>query len=212
MDEGPTSFLSTINFGNGLIEIAALTTLIGSTTAGDLILGNRGAAGLVWGSISAFGASSVIRACASAASPGWLRQMLGLRTPLSDKATGMDLSLAPGKKVAKRIRGTMEDTGPLGVSCLADDPDGTVSLKFATVVAKSTQLVIMYSPRRSQTNLSSNTLIETSMPSTAQPLLSSPRSLLLSQTLPLSSTHTMIMHSTTPTTYVSRFSYFLYRY
>ncbi|KAF8904706.1 hypothetical protein CPB84DRAFT_653203 [Gymnopilus junonius] len=119
------SFLPTLNFGNGLIEIAALTTLIGSSTAGDLILGNRGAAGLVWGSISAFGSSSVIKACASAASPGWLRQMLGLRTPSSDKAMGMDLFLAPGKKVAKRMRGTLDDPGPLGVSCLSDDPDGT---------------------------------------------------------------------------------------
>ncbi|KAL0063932.1 hypothetical protein AAF712_009122 [Marasmius tenuissimus] len=123
-DSGSASLLSTLNFGNGLIEIAALTTLIGSTTAGDLILGNRGAAGLVWGPISAFGASTVIRACASAASPGWLRQMLGLRTLLSDKATGMDLSLALGNKVARRIRGTMDDVGPLGVSCLSDDLDG----------------------------------------------------------------------------------------
>ncbi|KAL0570307.1 hypothetical protein V5O48_011658 [Marasmius crinis-equi] len=119
-----TSSLPTLNFGNGLVEIAALTTLIGSGTAGDLILGNRGAAGLVWGSISAFGSISVIKACASASSPGWLRQMLGLRTPSSDKAVGMDLSLAPEKRVARRIRETMEGSGPLGVSCLSDDFDG----------------------------------------------------------------------------------------
>lgn len=123
-----TSLLPTLNFGNGLVEIAALTTLVGSSTAGDLILGNRGAAGLVWGSITAFGTSSVIKACASAASPGWLRQMLGLRTASSDKAVGMDLSLSPGKRVARRMRGMLDsDTGPLGVSCLSDDPDGTVS-------------------------------------------------------------------------------------
>ena len=113
-----------LNFGNGLIEIAALTTLIGSSAAGDLILGNRGAAGLVWGSISAFGSSSVIKACASAASPGWLRQMLGLRTASSDKALGMDLSLSPGKRVAMRMRRTLDDPGPIGVSYLSD---GTVS-------------------------------------------------------------------------------------
>jgi len=122
-----TSLFPNVNFGNGLIEIAALTTLIGSSTAGDLILGNRGAAGLVWGSISAFGSSSVIKACASAASPGWLRQMLGLRTASSDKAVGMDLSLSPEKRVARRMRGTLDDLGPIGVSCLSDDPDGTVS-------------------------------------------------------------------------------------
>ncbi|KAL0566052.1 hypothetical protein V5O48_015960 [Marasmius crinis-equi] len=124
-DSEDTSAFPTINFGNGLVEIAALTTLIGSSTAGDLVLGNGGAAGLVWGSISAFGSSSVIKACASAGSPGWLRQMLGLRTAFSDRAVGMDLSLAPRNKVARRIRGTMEESGPLGVSCLSDDPDGT---------------------------------------------------------------------------------------
>ncbi|KAF5355310.1 hypothetical protein D9758_006018 [Tetrapyrgos nigripes] len=124
--EPTTSFPSTLNFGNGLVEIAALTTLIGSSTAGDLILGNRGAAGLVWGSISAFGSSSVIKACASAACPGWLRQMVGLRTLSSDKAMGMDLSLAPRSKMAKRMRGTMDESRLLGVSCLSDDPDVTL--------------------------------------------------------------------------------------
>jgi len=125
--EPTTSFLQSLNFGNGLIEIAALTTLIGSSTAGDLILGNRGAAGLVWGSISAFGSSSVIKACVSAACPGWLRQMVGLRTLSSDKAMGMDLSLAPRSKMAKSMRGTMDESELLGVSCLSDDPDATVS-------------------------------------------------------------------------------------
>ena len=122
-----TSLFLNLNFGNGLIEIAALTTLIGSSTTGDLVLGNRGAAGLVWGSISAFGSSSVIKACASAASPGWLRQMLGLRTASSDKAVGLDLSLSPEKRVARRMRATLDEPGPIGVSCLSDDPDGTVS-------------------------------------------------------------------------------------
>ena len=122
-DSGPAP---TLNFGNGLIEIAALTTLIGSSTAGDLVLGTRGAAGLVWASITAFGSSSVIKACASAASPGWLRQMLGLRMASSDKVVGMDLSLSPGKRVSGRVRGALDDPGPIGVSCLSDDPDGTV--------------------------------------------------------------------------------------
>ncbi|KIM45674.1 hypothetical protein M413DRAFT_345605 [Hebeloma cylindrosporum] len=128
-----TSLFPNLNFGNGLIEIAALTTLIGSSTAGELILGNRGAAGLVWGSISAFGASSVIKASASAASPGWLRQMLGLRTSSSDKALGMDLSLSAGKRVARRMRGTLDEPGPIGVSCLSDDPDGTPMKRLPTI-------------------------------------------------------------------------------
>ena len=32
-------------------------------------------------------------------------------------AAGMDLSLSPGKRVAKRIRGTLDDPGPIEVSC-----------------------------------------------------------------------------------------------
>ncbi|KAF5355309.1 hypothetical protein D9758_006019 [Tetrapyrgos nigripes] len=120
-DPKPAS-LPTLNFGNGLIEIAALTTLIGSSTAGDLILGNRGAAGLVWGSISTFGSSTVIKACAGAACPGWVSHMLGLRTPSSDRAIGMDLSLAPRSNMAMRIRAMMGEIGPLGISCLSDEP------------------------------------------------------------------------------------------
>ena len=53
--------VSSLNLGGGLIEIAALTALIGSTTAESLVLGNKGAAGLVWGTMSIFGALSVIR-------------------------------------------------------------------------------------------------------------------------------------------------------
>jgi hypothetical protein len=135
-----TSFVQSFNFGNGLVEIAALTTLIGNSTAGGLILGNRGAAGLVWGSISAFGSSSVIKACVSAACPGWLRQMVGLRTLPSDKAVGMDLSLAPESRMAKRMRGTMDESKLLGVSCLSDDYDATVS--FSPVQLSITVLSI----------------------------------------------------------------------
>ncbi|KAF8910513.1 hypothetical protein CPB84DRAFT_1763853 [Gymnopilus junonius] len=111
-------FAASVGLGRGLVEIVALATLIGSSTAGDLVLGNKGAAGLVWGSISAFGCSSVIKACASAASPGWLKQMLGLRTAQSDKTLGMDLLLAPKSRVAGRIRSMLDD--PLGVSCDSD--------------------------------------------------------------------------------------------
>ena len=53
--------VSSLNLGGGLIEIAALTALVGSTTAESLVLGNKGAAGLVWGTMSIFGALSVIR-------------------------------------------------------------------------------------------------------------------------------------------------------
>ena len=62
--------------------------------------------------------------------------MLGLRTASSDKAVGMGLSLSPGK-MARRMRGTLGDPGPIGVSCLSDDPDGTVSPLLSRILLLS---------------------------------------------------------------------------
>ena len=104
-----------INFGNNLIEIGALTTLIGSTIAETLVLGDRGSAGLIWSTISTFGASSIIKACISGASSGWLRVLLGLRNKASDVAIGLDLQLAHDSRGAIRARSTFDV--PLGVSC-----------------------------------------------------------------------------------------------
>ncbi len=113
--------LPSFSLGNGLIELSALTTMIGSTIAEVFVLGNKGPAGLVWGTMSAFGTSSVVKACTSAASPGWFRQMIGLRTPASDGAIGMDLPLAPDFKVARMIRSGLKEA--LGVSCNSEDLD-----------------------------------------------------------------------------------------
>ena len=111
-----------VNFGNNLIEIGALTTLIGSTIAETLVLGDRGSAGLVWGTMSTFGASSIIKACISGVSPGWLRALLGLRNKASDVALGLDLELARESRSATRVRNTLD--APLGISC--DSKVGTV--------------------------------------------------------------------------------------
>jgi hypothetical protein len=116
--QGDGSNFYSVYFGNNLIEIGALTTLIGSTIAENLILGERGPAGLVWAANSAFGAPSVIKACISGASSGWLRALLGLRNAASDKAVGLDLELAQNSKGAMRVRRTLDL--PLGVSCNAD--------------------------------------------------------------------------------------------
>ncbi|KAF8904703.1 hypothetical protein CPB84DRAFT_1960694 [Gymnopilus junonius] len=107
--------LPPINVGNGFVELGALTTLVGSTVAAVLVLANQGPAGIVWGSISAFGSSSVVKACASGATPGWLRQMFNLRTSISDSALGMDLPLSPSFKLARTVRSGMGH--PMGVSC-----------------------------------------------------------------------------------------------
>ena len=89
--------------GSGLVEIAALTALIGSTTADSLILGSRGAAGLPWASLSAFGSLFLIRACIAAATPSWLRDTLGVRNPNCDAAVGLSLNLKRASKGTKRV-------------------------------------------------------------------------------------------------------------
>ena len=103
---------SSLNLGGGLIEIGALTALIGSTTAASLVLGNKGAAGLLWGTMSIFGALSVIKACVAAATPDWLRETLGVRNKETDAAIGLSLDL-DSKSLQKKSR----VTGALGVAC-----------------------------------------------------------------------------------------------
>ena len=108
--------IHSITFGNSLIPVGALTTLIGSDIAEMLALGERGSAGLVWSVASAFGAPSVIKACISGASPGWLRSLLGFRSIASDRAIGLDLNLALKSSWAIKVRRTFNNV-PLGVSC-----------------------------------------------------------------------------------------------
>jgi hypothetical protein len=84
---------SFVRVGNGLIEIAALTALIGSSTAESLTLGNRGAAGLAWAAMSTFGALSVVKGCIAGATPDWLRETLGVRNANTDSAVGLSLDL-----------------------------------------------------------------------------------------------------------------------
>ena len=107
------SIASSLNLGGGLIEIGALTALIGSTTAASLVLGNKGAAGLLWGTMSIFGALSVIKACVAAATPDWLRETLGVRNKETDAAIGLSLDL-DSKSLQKKSRVT---TGAVGVAC-----------------------------------------------------------------------------------------------
>jgi len=110
--------LPTINLNNGLLEITALTTLVGSGVAVSLAFGSRGPAGLAWAPMSAFGMLGTIRACFCGASPGWLRETLSLRTAVSDAVIGMELDLDDSRRTGQ-VRSRMGE--PLGIVCDAKE-------------------------------------------------------------------------------------------
>jgi hypothetical protein len=89
----PGSTLGLFNLGNGLIEIAALTSLIGSAAAESLALGDKGPTGLVWATMTIFGAMSVVTLFTATATPGWLRDSVGVRSAKSDAVVGLSLDL-----------------------------------------------------------------------------------------------------------------------
>lgn len=96
--------LPTFNVGNGLINIAAVTALVGSPTVESLVLGNRGAPGLPWAALSTFGNLSVLKACIIGVSPGWLRETIGARTGLTDSILGMSLDLIQNLRGESKAR------------------------------------------------------------------------------------------------------------
>ncbi|KAF8810452.1 hypothetical protein BYT27DRAFT_7240728 [Phlegmacium glaucopus] len=104
------------NFGNGFVELAMLTTLVGSATAETMILGNHGAAGLAWATMSAFGTGRVISACLSGACAPWLREIMGLRSKITDSSLGMELSSNVNSNIANIIRSRYAADGPLALS------------------------------------------------------------------------------------------------
>ncbi|KAF9063765.1 hypothetical protein BDP27DRAFT_1334650 [Rhodocollybia butyracea] len=118
--------LSNLNLGNGLINFGALTTLIGSTVAESLVLGNRGTAGISWAAMSAFGTFSIIRACMGAAMPGWIRETLGLRTKACDLAVGMRLRLDGRRKVRDMLG------SPLAIMCQDNEMSDVYAFDQAT--------------------------------------------------------------------------------
>ena len=89
---------NSFSFGNGLLDIAALTALIGSTTAESLVLGDRGAVGMPWAALSTFGSLYLIKARIAAATPGWLRDTIGVRNSRCDSAVGLSVSLGRSTK------------------------------------------------------------------------------------------------------------------
>ncbi|KAJ7583478.1 hypothetical protein C8J56DRAFT_954139 [Mycena floridula] len=108
-------FLASFNFSNNLVELSALTALVRSSIAESLVLGNRGAAGIAWAATSSFGTISVVKACFCGANSGWLRETLGIRSPSSDTALGLELSYDSNR--AAKVRRDMGE--PLAIFCRA---------------------------------------------------------------------------------------------
>jgi hypothetical protein len=107
---------SFLKLGSGLLEIAALTALIGSATAESLTLGNKGAPGLAWAASSTFGALSVVKACVAGSAPGWLRDSLGVRNTTTDLAIGLSFDLESRHKDREDMaRKNLGDA--IGVAC-----------------------------------------------------------------------------------------------
>lgn len=120
MTNSSSADLFSFSFGSSFIDFTALTNLIGSTAAESLILGNHGAGGVAWATTSAFGLALVIRACISGATPGWLRETIGIRTPVSETAVGMELSSDALYRVAAKAREN-NTSGPLGFTIEASE-------------------------------------------------------------------------------------------
>lgn len=110
----PLSF-GNFTLGNGMLEIAALTALIGSSTAAYLALGNQGPVGLPWASLSAFGVLSVVRTCLVGATPDWLRETLGINTATSSATLGVALDLRRNMRGAAKAKREAND--PKGIIC-----------------------------------------------------------------------------------------------
>jgi len=75
----------------GLVEISALATLVGATSAESFALGSKGATGLPWAGMSSFGLIYVIRAFIAAAVSDRARDTLGLRNAGVDSAMGISV-------------------------------------------------------------------------------------------------------------------------
>lgn len=98
------------NFGNNLIDIAAVTTIVGAMTAESLALGSRGAAGLPWAGMSAFGSLFLLKACITGPMPGWFCEALGINSSLYNSILGV--GAAQNKKTLLKVN----PTGPIGIS------------------------------------------------------------------------------------------------
>ncbi|RHZ46498.1 uncharacterized protein CDV56_103754 [Aspergillus thermomutatus] len=89
--------------GGNLVEISAVSTIIGAPIAEALIHGLKAACALVWAPMSCFGQIHVIKACLSASVPDSLRESMGLRNQFVDNALGVILPVNRFRRARSRI-------------------------------------------------------------------------------------------------------------
>lgn len=120
------------SFGNGFVDLAALTSVIGSSTAESLVLGDRGFGGLAWAATSAFGTLFVIKACITGASPSWLRVTLDIRNATSDGALGVALRLEKGRTNDERARRNLGEA--CGIIIQNETVRGPILLQIIVII------------------------------------------------------------------------------
>ncbi|KAF7167149.1 hypothetical protein CNMCM5623_000556 [Aspergillus felis] len=89
--------------GGNLVEISAVSTIIGAPIAEALTHGLKAACGIVWAPMSCFGQIHVIKACLSATVPDSLRESMGLRNQFVDNALGVLLPVNRFRRARSRI-------------------------------------------------------------------------------------------------------------
>ncbi|KAL4888805.1 hypothetical protein BDV59DRAFT_196169 [Aspergillus ambiguus] len=89
--------------GGSLVEISAVSTIIGAPIAEALIHGLKAACGIVWAPMSCFGVIHVVKACLAASAPDFLRESMGLRNQFVDDAIGVVLPVNRFKQARSRM-------------------------------------------------------------------------------------------------------------
>jgi len=136
------------NFGSAFVWLSSLTTFIGSSVAESLILGNEGGAGVAWAAMSAFGLMNIVKTCAGAASPGWMRTVIGARSENTDVALGLEVSSGQRGRGAMKVRRSYGERGPSGLSV-----DASVFLNSVTLFTGFyNSHVLMAEPRHREAN------------------------------------------------------------
>ena len=130
--------------GGGLVEISAVSTIIGAPIAEALIHGLKAACGMAWAPMSCFGAIHVTKACLSASVPDRLRESMGLRNQFVDAAIGVMLRVDQYKQAKNRVDlgdaraiQVMSDTIRPGVAASAEKTQRLIRRHSKTI---STQL------------------------------------------------------------------------